>query len=99
MAFFQVTPTELRNRAGRLSELNSQFKARETELSEQESSLCGMWEGGAKDTFHQAFIRDRQQMDVFHQLISQYVQALLEIAARYEQAEARNREIAAARSY
>jgi hypothetical protein len=38
-------------------------------------------------------------MDVFHHLISQYVQALLEIAARYEQAEARNREIASARSY
>ena len=99
MAFFQVTPAELRSRAGRISELNSQFKAKETELSEQEASLCGMWEGGAKDTFHQAFTRDRQQMDVFHQLISQYVQALLEIAARYEQADARNREIAAARSY
>ena len=58
-----------------------------------------MWEGEARDTFHQAFVRDKQQMDVFHQLIAQYVQALLEIAARYEQAEARNREIAAARNY
>ena len=99
MAFFQVTPTELRSRAGRLSELNSQFRVKEEELSEQEAALCSMWEGGAKDTFHQAFTRDRQQMDVFHQLISQYVQALLEIAARYEQAEACSREIAAARSY
>ena len=58
-----------------------------------------MWEGEARDTFHQAFTRDKQQMDVFHQLIAQYVQALLEIAARYEQAEARNREIASARNY
>lgn len=99
MSFFQVTPRELRNRAGRISELNSQFRAKETELAEQESALCGMWEGGAKDAFHQAFTRDRQQMDAFHQLISQYVQALLEIAARYEQAEARNREIASARNY
>jgi len=99
MSFFQVTPQELRGRAGRISELNSQFKAKETELTEQETALCSMWEGGAKDAFHQAFTRDRQQMDVFHQLISQYVQALLEIAARYEQAEARNREIASARNY
>ncbi len=58
-----------------------------------------MWEGTARDTFHQAFLRDRQQMDAFYQLIEQYVQALLEIAARYEQAEARNRELAAARKY
>ena len=99
MSFFQVTPQELRNRAGRLSELNSQFKAKETELTEQETSLSSMWEGAAKDAFHQAFTRDRQQMDVFHQLISQYIQALLEIAVRYEQAEARNREIASARNY
>lgn len=99
MSFFQVTPRELRNKAGKLSELNSRFKAKQQELTEQESALCRMWEGGARDTFHQAFTRDRQQMDVFHHLISQYVQALLEIAARYEQAEARNREIASARSY
>ena len=44
-------------------------------------------------------MNDRQQMDVFYGLIAQYVQALLEIAARYEEAEARNREIAAARRY
>lgn len=99
MAFFQVTSQELRNAAERISDLNSQFKERALQLSEQETSLCSMWEGQAKDTFHQAFMRDRQQMDAFVQLINQYVQALLEIAVRYEQAENRNREIAAARSY
>lgn len=99
MSFFQVTSSELRNKAGRISELNSQFRAKANELGEQEGSLCSMWEGQAKDTFHQAFLRDRQQMDVFYQLIAQYVQALLEIAHRYEQAEERNREIASARNY
>lgn len=99
MAFFQVTSQELRNAAERISDLNSQFKERALQLSEQEASLCSMWEGQAKDTFHQAFMRDRQQMDAFVQMINQYVQALLEIAVRYEQAENRNREIAAARSY
>lgn len=99
MAFFQVTSQELRNAAERISDLNSQFKERALQLREQEASLCSMWEGQAKDTFHQAFTRDRQQMDTFVQLINQYVQALLEIAVRYEQAENRNREIAAARSY
>ena len=99
MAFFQVTSSELRNKAARLQELNGQFKAKAAELGEKETSLCTMWEGEAKNIFHQAFMRDRQQMDAFYQLIGQYVQALLEIAARYEEAEARNREIASARKY
>ena len=99
MSFFQVTSSELRNKAGKLSDLNSQFQAKATQLGEQEGTLCSMWEGQAKDAFHQSFLHDRQQMDVFHHLIGQYVQALLEIAVRYEQAEARNREIAAARNY
>lgn len=99
MAFFQVTSSELRNKASRLQELNGQFKAKAAELGDQEGSLCGMWEGEAKNVFHQAFLRDRQQMDAFCQLIGQYIQALLEIAARYEEAEARNREIAAVRKY
>lgn len=99
MAFFQVTSSELRNAAERISDLNSQFKARASQLGEQEASLCGMWEGQAKDAFHQAFMRDRQQMDAFVQLINQYVQALLEIALRYEQAENQNREIAGRRAY
>ncbi len=99
MAFFQVTASELRNKAARLQELNAQFKVKAEELSDKEASLAGMWEGEAQRVFHQAFLRDRQQMDAFSQLIAQYVQALLEIALRYEQAEAKNREIAAARKY
>lgn len=99
MAFFQVTSSELRSRAARLQELNGQFGAKAAEMGEQENSLCSMWEGEAKSAFHQAFLRDRQQMDAFCQLIGQYIQALLEIAARYEEAEARNREMAMARKY
>ncbi|MBQ8596381.1 MAG: WXG100 family type VII secretion target [Lachnospiraceae bacterium] len=99
MGYIQVTSRELRNSAERLQNLNSQFKAKASELAEKETALCGMWEGSARDAFHQAFSRDQQQMDAFHQLIAQYIQALLEIAARYEQAEARNREIATARNY
>ncbi len=99
MAFFQVTSAELRNKAARLKELNAQFRVKAQELSDKEGSLCNMWEGEAQGVFHQAFLRDRQQMDAFYQLIEQYAQALLEIALRYEQAEAKNREIAAARKY
>ena len=64
---YEAAVQELRNKAGKLSELNSRFKAKQQELTEQESALCSMWEGAARDTFHQAFTRDRQQMDVFQQ--------------------------------
>ena len=62
-------------------------------------TLSYVGEGQAKEAFHQAFIRDEQQMEAFYTLIARYVQTLLEIAARYEQAEARNAEIAGSRSY
>lgn len=99
MGYIQVTARELRNRAENLQNLNGQFQTKASELTEKETALCNMWEGAARDAFHQAYVRDKQQMDAFHQLINQYVQALLEIATRYEQAEARNSELAAARNY
>lgn len=99
MAFFQVTSSELRNKADTMKNLNLQFQAKATALEEKETALCSMWEGKTRNTFHQAFSRDREQMDAFSRLIEQYIQALLEIANRYEQAEARNYELASARSY
>ena len=39
MGYIQVTSRELRNSAGRLQDLNSQFKAKATELAEKETSL------------------------------------------------------------
>lgn len=99
MALIEVTSTELRNKAEQLSELNMQFENRKNELETQEISLTTMWEGEAKQLFHEAFLQDKEQMNVFIMLIRQYVDALLEIARRYEEAEARNAELAAARSY
>ncbi len=99
MSFFEVTSQELRRKAEMLSQLNSQFRSKKTDLEAKEGGLCGMWEGEAKNVFHQAFTRDMTQMDAFYELIIQYVQALLSIARRYEETERRNAEIAAARSY
>lgn len=99
MAMIQVAAARLRKAAQELQNLNNQFKNKSEDLSGKEQTLCQMWEGQAKDAFHTAFLRDGQQMEAFHQLIVQYVQALLEIATRYEQAEARNTEIAGSRRY
>lgn len=99
MAYIEVTSAQLRAKAQELSELNNQFNGKKGELEEKEGALCSMWEGDAKRNFHQAFSSDAVQMNVFYELIIRYVEALLEIAARYEEAEARNAELAAARSY
>ncbi|MBO4901933.1 MAG: WXG100 family type VII secretion target [Lachnospiraceae bacterium] len=99
MAFFCVTSSRLRAGAEELTQLNSRFQAATEELDGTETALKGMWEGSANDAFHAAFIRDRGQMDAFHEAIVHYVQALLTIAAKYEEAEARNTQIAGTRNY
>lgn len=99
MSYFEVTSSEVRNKAGVLGELNSQFRTKAQDLESKEQSLCGMWEGEAKSAFHGAFTKDKSQMDTFSQLIDRYVETLLEIAAKYEEAERRAAELAMNRSY
>lgn len=99
MAMIQVTSARLKKAAQELQTLNGQFKNKAGELENSEKVLCQMWEGEAKAAFHNAFTRDSVQMDAFHKLIGMYAQALLEIAAQYERAEARNIELAGSRRY
>jgi WXG100 family type VII secretion target len=99
MAQIRVTSSRLRSAAESLQNLNNQFKNKSENLCSREQALSQMWEGQAQTAFHSAFQKDSQQMNTFYQLINQYVSALLEIAARYEKAEARNAEIAGNRSY
>ena len=62
MAVIRVTAARLRSVADSLQEMNAQFRSRKQELTEKEQALSAMWEGQAKEAFHQAFIRDEQQM-------------------------------------
>ncbi|MCR5734004.1 MAG: WXG100 family type VII secretion target [Lachnospiraceae bacterium] len=99
MAFFQVTSSELRSRAEELRTLNGNFKAQTEALQNTEETLRTMWEGEANNTFHAAFVRDKGQMDGFKQTIDQYIEALLTIASKYDEAEARNVSLASNRTY
>ena len=58
-----------------------------------------MWEGEANDAFHNAFTRDKVQMDNFYNAIQQYAAVLDNIAAKYEAAEATNTNTATTRTY
>lgn len=99
MSFYQVTSSELRNRAEEMRNLNSRFKSEEETLRGSEESLKAMWEGEANEAFHSAFVHDASSMDMFYEAVEQYIAALLVIAERYEIAERKNAELARNRAY
>lgn len=99
MADFRVSINDLKTKVDSLRQLNSQFKSQVADLESTEASLNGMWEGQARETFHQAFNSDKVQMDNFYNAIEVYAQRLEAIAAKYAQAEAESVELASSRSY
>lgn len=99
MSKVNVTFKNLESGADNLEQLNIQFKNSVTQLENIEAALNGMWDGQANDTFHDAFNRDRIQMNNFSDLIVRYVETLRQIASRYRQAEATNTDIASKRNY
>ncbi|MCR5788534.1 MAG: WXG100 family type VII secretion target [Lachnospiraceae bacterium] len=98
MSYFQVTAAELKHKAEELKGLNSHFQTQTESLKSTEEALRIMWEGEANNSFHSAFLRDKSRMDSFRQAIEQYVTALMTIASKYEEAEARNVATAMART-
>lgn len=99
MAEIKVMTNELKSKIEELRSLNAQFKSTTGELEATEQSLNSMWEGNAKDAFHNAFVSDKQQMDNFYAAVELYAQKLEIILAKYIQAENANIELANTRSY
>lgn len=99
MSQFQVTAAQLKAKAEELRNLNATFKSTTGELEELEATLASQWEGEAKDAFHQAFSRDKIQMDNFYNAIEQYVNVLLNVASKYQNAENLNTQTATNRTY
>ncbi len=95
----RVSASQLIAKANELKNLNAQFRSNIGELEATEETLRTMWEGEANDAFHNAFTSDKTQMTNFYNAIEVYVMRLLEIAAKYQQAEATNTEIANNRTY
>ena len=99
MATIRVSANELKARAEQLNEMNQSLKAKVEEFENAVQALAAQWEGEAKDAFLAAAKQDLEQMLNFIQLIEAFIQALLEMARKYEEAERRNTEIAATRNY
>lgn len=99
MALINVTAAHLKAQAEELKQLNATFKSTVNELESTEAQLNSMWEGEANTAFHNAFSRDKIQMDNFYNAIEVYVNALLTIASKYQLAEGMNVETATTRNY
>lgn len=99
MGQITVMTNELKSKIEELRALNTQFKNTVSELESTENSLGGMWEGPAKQSFHNVFISDKQQMDNFYSAIEIYAQKLEVILAKYIQTENANIELARQRTY
>ncbi len=94
MSMIQVTSATLRRNAEQLRALNRQFKTAVDQLQNQKSSLDSMWEGDAKKVFNDYFTKNKASFEAFSNGIAMYANRLEEAAARYEEAEAKNTQIA-----
>lgn len=94
-----VSTRELNSKAQTLQTNNQRLNTLIDQLRTQEASLCSMWEGDAKDEFDKAFRSDINQMKNFYDAIKDYVVKLNEIIKNYDEAEARNVQIAQERKY
>ena len=99
MAGIIANTTTIKSKAQELNNLNNRLKTQIKNLESQEKTLNGMWEGDSKAAFQTAFNKDVIQMNNFYNAIAKYVQALNEIAAKYEAAERANTNIATTRNY
>ena len=94
-----VSTRELNSKSQALQSSNTQLNRMIDQLQQQELSLCSMWEGDAKDEFDKEFRKDIQQMKNFYEAIKNYILKLNEIIKNYDQAEAKNVQIAKERKY
>lgn len=95
---YRVTPAQLTQQAQDLQALNERFKTEVTAMTEKEEALSSMWEGEARNAFHNAFATDVQKFQEFYNTVARFVQTLGENAQKYQKAEAQSAAIATTRS-
>ena len=90
MSMFRVSPAELKSQADRLRDLNLKFREEVQKMNEREQALSKMWEGPARDEFHNAYQTDFEKFGVFYKGINDVVTRLVEAASDYSRAENTN---------
>lgn len=90
MAEFQVTASELKEKAELLRQLGERYANKVQELILAQQKLSASWEGAGKAAFDHVFQEDCMKMDLFRQTVEEYYQVLQQIISGYEQAESRS---------
>ena len=96
--YFRVTPAQLMQQAQDLQTLNERFRTEVNAMTEKEESLSGMWEGEARNAFHNAYATDAQKFQEFYNTVARFIQTLSEDAQKYQKAEAQAAAVANTRS-
>ena len=84
---FKVNPQELVKQAQELQALNERFKTEVQTMTEKEQALSSMWEGEARNAFHNAYATDAEKFQNFYNGIARFVQALSDAAQEYAKEE------------
>lgn len=84
---FKVNPQELVKQAQELQSLNERFKTEVSTMTDKEQALSGMWEGEARNAFHNAYATDVEKFQNFYNGIARFVQALSDAATEYAKGE------------
>ena len=84
---FTVNPQELVKQAENLQQLNEKFRTEVQAMTEKEEALSGMWEGDARNAFHNAYVTDAEKFNNFYNGISLFVKALNDAAQKYAKSE------------
>lgn len=84
---FKVNPQELVKQAEELQALNERFRAEVSSMTEKEEALSSMWEGDARNAFHNAYAADVEKFQNFYNGIARFVEALGNSAQEYAKAE------------
>jgi len=90
----RVSSSELRRRAEELRNFNTNLRTEIKNMEGREARLSGMWEGDARNEFHNQFNTNKSMFQNFCTLIDKYVVALEDAATEYDRREADNVQIA-----
>ena len=87
---FRVQVSKLGSGMNDLQGMNERFNSIMKQLQETTTALAAQWEGDAHTKYTQSMNRDIVAMTQFHTLMSQYIEALSNIASKYSTTEQTN---------
>lgn len=87
MAEIRVTPSVLKSKAEELQSGLKSLSQKMDELQQRENQLSGMWQGEAKESFHNAFMTSYNECQPFFEELQKFIAKLVETAEQYERAE------------